>query len=77
MSRNVAPHLLTRASRPAPEAGLRFLGDLALAPARVHEICGAARRTLALQIARAHNGHIFWIRPRWASDRLHSPAASR
>lgn len=68
-----APHLLTGA-RPNEVPGLRFLDHLALAPARVHEFCGAARRTLALNVARALAGDIFWIVPAWSSDRLNSAA---
>ena len=72
-----APHLLTRGARPPRGAGLRFLGDLALAPARVHEFTGASRRTLALAVARATGGPVFWIRPAWAADRLYPPAVTR
>ena len=78
MQPHVSPHLLTRSShrsRAAP--GLRFLGDLTLSAARTHEICGPARRTLAIAIARATEGPVFWITPGWTSDRLHPPAISR
>lgn len=68
-----APHLLT-GSRRDEMPGLRFLDHLALAPARVHELCGAARRTLALNVARALKGDIFWIVPEWSSDRLNGAA---
>ena len=62
-------HLLTRRTHQArPE--LRFLGDLTLDLARVHEICGGARRTLTLQIAAATRGPVFWISPMWRGDRL-------
>ncbi len=77
MSRAVAPHLLTGHRRPAGAApGPRFLGPLGLAPARAHEICGPARRTLALTIGRAMTGEIFWIRPAWAPDRLNGAAVA-
>lgn len=69
----VAPHMLT-GSRQNEAPGLRFLDHLALAPARVHELCGAARRTLALTVARALKGDIFWIVPAWAPDRLNGAA---
>ena len=79
MTARPAPHLLTRAARPAAPgaAGLCFLSDLALAPARAHELCGPARRTLALMVARATEGPVFWIAPAWATDRLYPPAVRR
>ena len=66
-----AAHLLTRHShrkRGAPP--VTFLGDLALQPARVHEVCGTARRRLALKIAGALQGPVMWIRPAWMPGRL-------
>lgn len=70
-----APHLLTRSThRATPDEGLRILGGLCLPFARVHEICGAARRTLALVIARETEGPIFWVRPRWVPDQLNGAA---
>lgn len=57
-----------------PDAGLAFLGPLALVKARVHEFCGPARRTLAMLVARATTGPIFWIAPAWTQDRLHGDA---
>ena len=78
MSRNDAPHILTRRHH-QPEkrnSQYRFLGELTLAPARAHEICGPARRTLALQIARNLEGPVFWIAPAWGSDRLYAPAVA-
>ena len=68
-----APHLVTRAGRPRRDAGdVRFMDDLSLAPARTHEFCGAARRTLALALAAALKGPIFWIAPGWAETRLNA-----
>lgn len=66
--------LLTR--RPhRPKPGLPFLGDLTLTPARAHEFCGPARRTLALMLAREMGKNtddpVFWIHPVWHQDRLH------
>jgi len=62
-------HLLSRrAYRPKP--GVSFLGDLRLSLARAHEFCGPARRTLALMLARAMDGPIFWISSGWHHDRL-------
>jgi protein ImuA len=63
-------HILTRRGH-RPKPGLPFLGDLCLAPARVHEFCGPARRTLALIAARRIEGPVFWISPGWLWDRLH------
>ena len=61
---------------PAPD--LPFLGGLSLTRARVHEVCGDARRTLALFIAQtAGDGPVFWIVPRWQRDRLHGPGLTR
>ncbi|MBZ0128175.1 MAG: hypothetical protein K8F59_03575 [Rhodobacteraceae bacterium] len=65
--------LLSRRSH-RPGAGLAFLGPLALVPARVHEFCGPARRTLAMLVARATSGPVFWIAPAWAQERLHGDA---
>lgn len=63
-------HLLSR--RPHhPKPGQILIGDLSLTKARAHEFCGPARRTLALILARAMEGGIFWIRPAWGHDRLH------
>ena len=77
MPPTTASHLLTRMSHRAPASGgLRFLGELALAPARVHEICGSARRTLALSVARAAAGPVFWIRPAWTGETLNGVAVA-
>ena len=57
-------HLLDRrqhASRPA----LPVLGDMALSLARLHEACGPARHTLAMLVAAATRGPVFWITPAW------------
>lgn len=75
MSAVSAPHLLTRTSHSARGRGdICFLGDLSLAKARVHEFCGTARRTLALTVARAMQGQVFWVRPGWAVEHLNSAA---
>jgi protein ImuA len=71
MSHGFAPHLLTRSShrhRAGAEAVL--MGDLTLARARVHELCGGARRTLAVQVARGLEGPVFWIAPAHTRPRL-------
>lgn len=69
MSETRSAHLLSRhGHRPRP--GVAFMGDLALATARVHEFCGAARRSLALAVAGAMEGPVLWIAPDWAAERL-------
>ena len=78
MSEALKSHILnsTRKSRKG-ENGARFLGQLALARARVHEICGPARRTLALTIAGGFQGHIFWIQPAWSPEQPYGPTVAR
>ncbi|MEO1000854.1 MAG: hypothetical protein AAFW69_09700 [Pseudomonadota bacterium] len=61
------------ASRPA----LRLAGEVALVRARVHELTGRARRTLALMLAAEAAGPILWIRPGWEGERLFAPGAAR
>ncbi len=71
-------HLLNRKShRRRSSEGVRFLDDLALAPGRVHEACGIARRRLALMVAGALQGPVFWIRPAWTPDRLNPDGMTR
>lgn len=70
--------LLTRQShRQKTPRALPIMGDLALPLARVHEICGAARRTLAVMIAARTTGPVFWIAPGWGTERLNPEAALR
>ena len=64
------PLLSRHTHRPKP--GLGFLDGLSLTQARVHEFCGPARRSLALIVARATEGPVFWISPGWSRDRLHA-----
>ncbi|MDE0588982.1 hypothetical protein OU789_03475 [Halocynthiibacter sp. C4] len=61
--------LLTR-KKNRPVQGISFLDDLSLTPCRAHEICGSARKTLALIIARATEGPVFWVHPRWDNEQL-------
>ena len=71
MPHHAAAHLLTRQShrkRAAPPVA--FLDDLTLQAARVHEVCGSARRRLALKVAGALQGPVMWIRPAWMPGRL-------
>lgn len=41
-----------------------------LAPGRVHEFCGSARRTLAALLMGATDGPVVWACPGWQSERL-------
>ncbi len=62
-------HLLDRRSHTSRPA-LPVLDDMALPLARLHEACGPARRTLAMLVAAATRGPVFWIAPGWLGDRL-------
>ncbi|WP_439137805.1 ImuA family protein [Roseicyclus sp.] len=63
--------MLMRQSHRSERPGLPLLGRFRLAGARAHEICGAARRRLALWLAAEAQGPVIWIRPAWHPDRLH------
>ena len=66
-------HLLTRQShRKRGGEPLRFLESLTLERARVHELCGLARRRLALSVASALQGPVFWIKPSWTPGGLNA-----
>ena len=77
MTQALASHLLSRGAARAGRPGLEFLPGLSLALARVHELCGPARRTLAVTVARALSGEVFWITPAWGLDRLHGDGLCR
>ncbi|MEM9318402.1 MAG: hypothetical protein AAGA70_05295 [Pseudomonadota bacterium] len=62
---------LTRQSHRQTRPAMTLLGQFDFAGARVHEACGAARRRLALWLARGLSGPVLWIRPAWSTDRLH------
>lgn len=62
---------LTRHSHRRDRPGLPLLGRFRLAGARAHELCGPARRRLALWLAAEAAGPVLWIRPAWHPDRLH------
>lgn len=69
-----APILDTlRAAARATAAPLPLLpgaaGGPGLAPGRVHEICGPARRTLAAMVAGRTAGPVLWVLPGWAAER--------
>jgi protein ImuA len=69
MTETLSAQLISRhGHRPTP--AVPFMGELALATARVHEVCGAARRTFALAVAGAMQGPVLWIAPGWAPERL-------
>ncbi|MEX5727156.1 protein ImuA [Rhodovulum iodosum] len=68
--------LLNRASH-RPRPGLTVLGELAFGLARAHELCGPARRSLALIVAGALSGPVIWIAPAWGGDRIYPDAAQR
>ncbi|WP_443135089.1 ImuA family protein [Frigidibacter sp. ROC022] len=57
---------------------LRFAGEVALTLARVHELCGAARRSLAAMLAgqllAETGGPVVWIQPAWRVERLNGEA---
>ena len=62
---------------PSPEP-LATRGSLTLCPevtlshGRAHEICGGARRTLALWLANKTTGPVLWISPSWQNVDLHA-----
>ncbi|MCB1338699.1 MAG: hypothetical protein KDK10_15015, partial [Maritimibacter sp.] len=64
--------LLDRAPH-RPDTGQPLVGPLRLARGRVHEAHGPARHTLALMLARAMEGAVFWVAPVWAPERLYPP----
>ncbi len=58
-------------------ATLPFLPQAALARGRVHEICGPARRSLALWIAGQTQGPVIWIHAAWQTERLNPDGLHR
>lgn len=71
MPEHASVHLLTRQThRKHGAPPVDFLGGLALQTSRVHEVCGSARRRLALKVAGALQGPVMWIRPLWMPGRL-------
>jgi len=71
MSAAAVSHLLTRQTHRRSKApAVAFLEGLSLERGRAHEICGAARRTMAFAVAQAMVGNVLWIRPSWTPGRL-------
>lgn len=62
--------LLTRRSSHVNRPTIEVLSEMHLTPARAHELCGSARYTLAMLVAAATTGPVFWIAPAWGHNRL-------
>lgn len=61
--------LSSRPGRARPQVALH--PDLTLEAGRVHELCGAARHSLAVWLAGRMRGPVLWIAPAWEPARLH------
>ncbi len=59
------------------ENSLTFLGCHRLKRARAHEATGPARHLLALLVAAAGSGPVFWVAPGWGAGRLYGPGMAR
>ncbi len=70
MPHDMSCTLLTRHHHHAAP-GQPLIGPLSLRRARVHEAHGPARHTLALMLARAMQGPLFWVAPGWLPERLY------
>lgn len=63
--------MTTLSRRPhKPETAHQIAADISLPFNRAHELCGPARRTLALMIASTTEAPILWIKPQWHTDGL-------
>jgi protein ImuA len=62
---------LTRRTYRPTRPGPTLLDRFRLEAGRAHEVCGAARRRLALWVAARTQGPVLWVRPAWHPDRLH------
>lgn len=70
---NAATLLGRRPARSGPAVQLLAeRADPNLVCGRLHEACGAGRRTLALWLAARMEGTVLWIAPAWNGDRLHA-----
>lgn len=67
--------LLKRSTHKPPPA-LTLWGDVTLPLTRVHELCGRARRSLALRIAAKAGAPALWIAPAWGADPLNPSAVA-
>ncbi|MDU8927208.1 hypothetical protein RXV86_07415 [Alisedimentitalea sp. MJ-SS2] len=56
---------------------LSLAPDITLPLARLHEGCGAARRSFAVWVAGRMAGPVFWIAPKWEPARLHPDGLAR
>ncbi|UWQ92517.1 hypothetical protein QEZ52_07065 [Aliisedimentitalea scapharcae] len=65
----MSTHLLRRAPERA-RPHLTLLPGITLSQARVHEACGAARRSFALWLASVCSGPVLWISPTWEPGQL-------
>ncbi len=66
-------HLLASFSPPTGRE-IPFLPGLGLTPGRLHEFCGFSRRMLAVILALAMDGPVFWLRPARQVEHLHGDA---
>lgn len=61
--------LLTRHTpRERARPALEVLDGMALPLGRAHELCGPARHMLAMLVAGATQGPVFWIAPAWTAE---------
>jgi len=67
--------ILTR-QRPRRTPDAVLCRQVSFVHGRVHELCGPARRTLAMMIAGQLEGPILWIRPAWGQERICADGAS-
>lgn len=72
MPRDPLSHMPHRPRRPCA-----VTGEFALASGRVHELCGTARRAMALAVAGRLSGPVLWITPGWQGGTLCGEGVSR
>ena len=68
---NMPAHTLTRQRRPRP-GSTALTEQISLVHGRVHELCGPARKSLALRIAAHVSGPILWLRPSWDGSQINA-----